>query len=371
METKVEFFPAVIVGHFNRITSNKDSEEFRFWGEKAPFKYDKLLYSFYYLQDRYKKLKEGESYFDSIGYTGKRMIDSGGFQVKTLGVKINPEDVITCYAREKADVGMILDIPMTKEYREDYIKNNRESVQYMIANKHKCPNTELLDVSHGFKLEDRKRYYENFKEFNDKLDGWAVGLNKTLNPIFNAWSFMYLIEKDPSLKNKRFHFLGLTGNKNLPMLFYLGKLNLVKYISFDSTSYGREGIMADMRNPSLFKEKLSIGNNAQSEFKTNKWCPCPVCQSIDMNIMSKDSNYIILHNLFWELKKMEFFDSFKTADGLKRYIMEMTIFKKETKIAIKFIDYCLEHGIEKAEQKFKSEFTITKDFNTSNLTSFM
>jgi hypothetical protein len=165
-------------------------------------------------------------------------------------------------------------------------------------------------------------------------------------------------ENDKTMKDKRFHFLGLTGNKNLPMMYYLGKLNLVKSISFDSTKYGREGMMADMRNPSFMQERLSVGKMAKGKLKTNKFCPCPVCQNISMEKMSSDSNYVTLHNLFWEIKKMDFFDSFETAEGLKKYVMEMPMFPEETKISINFIDCALEKGLDFAEKKFAKEFII-------------
>jgi len=66
--TDIEYFPAAIIGHFNKITKTPEDGTFKFFGN-GKFKYDKLLYSFYYLQDRYKKLKSG-SYFDHIGYDG-------------------------------------------------------------------------------------------------------------------------------------------------------------------------------------------------------------------------------------------------------------------------------------------------------------
>jgi queuine/archaeosine tRNA-ribosyltransferase len=354
--TDIEFFPAAIVGHFNKITSKPECPEYRFWGDRALFKYDKILYSFYYLQDRYNKLKLGESYFDSIGYTGKRMIDSGGFQVRTLGVDIKPQDVIALYKRERADVGMILDIPTSIDYDETKVEQTIVNTRYMVEHKNDIPNTEMLNVLHGFTKAIRRNYYEKVKEFNDKLDGWAVALIKRLSPIHNAWSFVFLYEKDKTLPNKRFHFLGLTGNKNLPIIYYIGKLGLVKSISFDSTKYGREGIMADMRNPAFLMERLSIGKMAKGKLKSNKFCPCPICQNISMERMIEDSNFVTLHNLFWEIKKMEFFDSFETAEDLKNYVLGSKEFPESTKIALKFIDYALKNGLDKAEDKFRAEF---------------
>ena len=350
--TDMQFFPAVMVGHFNRITSQPDARQFRFWGEGSTFQYDKLLYSFYYLQDRYKKLKDGESYFESI------LTDSGGFQVKTLGVSIEPEDVISVYEREHPDVGMILDVPMNTGWNQEGVDKTYKSVKYMVEQKHRIPNTQLLNISHGFTLEDRKNYYEIFKEFNNDLDGWAIGLSKRLPPIFNAWSFLHILENDPTMKDKRFHFLGLTGNKNMPIIYYLGKMNLVKEISFDSTKYGREGIMADMRNPSFMGERLSISRNAKGKMTHNNFCPCPVCNHFTMEQMQHDVNCCILHNLFWECRKFDFFDAFETAEGLKNHIMEDKTFPDATKVALKFIDYALEHGLDDAEEVFASEFKV-------------
>jgi len=355
MDSVVEFFPAAMVGHFNKITSNKDKEEYTFWLDGSPFKYDKLLYSFYYLKDRYKKIEKGKSYFDSIKYNGKRMIDSGGFQVRTQGADIKPEDVIDVYKRERADIGFILDIPMVGAWESENVKKSYENTEYMIKHKAEIPNTELLNVSHGYSLENRKKYYNIVKDFNNDLDGWAVGLIKKLPPIFNVWSFLYLYENDKTLKDKRFHFLGLTGNKNLPVVYYLGKLNLVKSISFDSTKYGREGIMYDIRNPSYKMERLSISKNAFGELKTNDFCPCPVCRITNIEKMKNDCDFSILHNLFWEIHKFKFFDAFKSAKDLKQHILESKDYYPETKLAINFIDYALENGLEKAEMKYKTE----------------
>jgi len=286
------------------------------------------------------------------------MIDSGGFQIRTLGAKISAEDVIKIYELEKPDIGFILDLPSSKDWQEEFISKTYDNVKYMVEQKKRIPDTELLNVSHGFTLERRKEYYNRFKEFNESLDGWAAALIKSLPPIFNAWTFLYLYENDKTLKDKRFHFLGLTGNKNMPMVYYLGKLDLVKSISFDSTKYGREGIMSDMRNPSFLQERLSIGKNAKGKLISNKFCPCPVCTRIPMERMQKDSNFIILHNLFWEIKKFQFFDSFENAKELKSHIFGSNDFSEGTKTSILFIDYALEHGLEKAEIKFKEYFKI-------------
>lgn len=352
MKTEVEFYPAVMVGHFNKITSNNDNPIYKFWGEGSYFQYDKLLYSFYYLQDRYKKLSDGQSYFDHIGYTGKRMIDSGGFQLKTKDVKIDPIDVLNCYNRESADVGYILDYPMSNEYNQTLIDKTYANVKVMVENKHLSPNTELLNVAHGSKISFRKKYYEQMKEFNEHLDGWAVGLIKRLPPIFVAWSFMYLYENDKTLKDKRFHFLGLTGNVTMPVIYYLAKLNLVKSISFDSTKYGIEGIMYDMRNPSFNMERMRIGNMSTGKMDNNDWCNCPVCQNNTLDDMRGDCNLVILHNMYWECKKMDFFNSFSDAESIKSYLIESTQTDKRTMDAIKFIDCALEQGVGVAEEKF-------------------
>jgi len=368
--TEIQYFPAVMVGHFNKITSNLDKGEYRFWGKDTLFKYDKLLYSSHYIKERYKKLSGGESYFDSIGYDGLRMLDSGGFQVRSLGIELNPQDVIDVYKRERADVGFILDEPLNKEFSKELIESNHNKVKEMVKLKHLIPDTCLLNICHGVGIERKKIHYETIKEFNNDLDGWSVSGTQAIPPIFHAWSFMYLLEHDKTLKDKRFHFLGLTGNKALPVIYYLGKLNLVKYISFDSTKYGREGIMADMRNPAFLGERLSIGNMAKGNLVSNKWCPCPICQNISMERMQKDSNFVILHNLYWEIQKMNFFDSFETSEGLKRYVMEMPIFDEKTRVAIKFIDCCLKEGIAKAEKRFKVYFKLNKREKSMGLTGW-
>jgi len=354
----MQFFPAIMVGHFNKITSNPDKPEYKFWGNGSLFKHKYLLYSSHYIQERYKKLTDGESYFDSINYDGVRMLDSGGFQVRSLGIELNPIDVVKTYAREKIDIGFILDEPLTKEFTTELLIKNHDKVKEMVKLKYLIPNVCLLNICHGMGIEKKKKHYETIKEFNNQLDGWAVSGTRAVNPILHAWAFMFLYLNDITLKNKRFHFLGLTGNKALPVIYYLGKLNLVKYISFDSTKYGREGIMADMRNPAFMNERLSIGNMAKGQLLTNKWCPCPICQNIPMKRMKSDSNFVILHNLFWEIQKMNFFDSFETAEGLKRYVMEMPIFDKKTKDAINFIDCCLEKGLDVAERKFRKELAV-------------
>jgi queuine/archaeosine tRNA-ribosyltransferase len=352
--TQIEFFPAAMVGHFNKIEANP---ELKFWGDTGIFKYDKLLYSYHYLQDRYKKDKT--SYFKRIGYTGKLMLDSGGFQVRSLGVKIEPEDVIKTYELEKPTVGIILDAPFSIGWEDDRVDYTYKNVIYMAEQKHRIPNTELINILHGFTLNERKRYYEKFKIFNDKLDGWCSASPKKYPPIYDAWTTIFLYEQDNTLKNKRLHFLGLTGNKKMPVIYYLAKLNLIKTISFDSTKYGREGLMYDIRNPSFLGERLSISKNAKGKLKSNSFCPCPVCSNTTIEQMQSDCNYSILHNLFWEIKKFDFFDSFESAEDWKNHIMESKEYSPETRIAIKFIDYALKYGLDQAEIKFKYYFNKT------------
>jgi queuine/archaeosine tRNA-ribosyltransferase len=354
MMTEIEFFPAAMVGHFNKIQSNP---KLKFWGDDATFKYDKLLYSTHYIQERYRKLKDGESYFDSIGYDGIRMLDSGGFQVRTLGANIDPELCIKTYIREKADIGFILDEPLTETFTQELLDKNYQNVKYFADNKHRLPkNTGIINILHGWNPEKRKKYYETVKEFNNIFDGWAIASPKRLPVIYNIWSFFFLLENDETLKDKRIHFLGLTGNKKMAVIYYLAKLNLVKYISFDSTKYGREGLMYDIRNPSYLGERLSISKNAKGKLKSNKFCPCPVCSNTTIEQMQSDCNYSILHNLFWEIKKFDFFDSFETAEDWKNHILESKEYSEETKLAINFIDFVLKHGLEKAEKVFKHMF---------------
>jgi len=350
--TEVEFYPAAIVGHFNMIMKD---DIYKFWGDNPLFKYDKLLYSFYYLMQRYK---DGESsYFKKIGYTGKLMLDSGGFQVRSLGAKIEPEDVIRIYALEKPTVGVILDSPFSDGWDEQRVQDAYKNVTYMVKEKHRIPDTELLDVLQGFTLNERRKYFDTFKEFNDKLDGWCSASPKKYPPIYDAWNFLHILENDKTMKTKRVHFLGLTGNKKMALLYYLAKLDLVKTISVDSTKYGREGIMYDIRNPSFLGERVSISKNAKGKLKHMNFCPCPVCQNIPVEKMQSDCNYSILHNLFWEIKKFDFFDAFDTSEDWKNHIMESKEYDDKTRIAIKFVDYALKHGLEIAEKKFITEFT--------------
>jgi len=355
--TEIDFFPAAMVGQFNKLPGNL--YKYSYWTDQSVFQHQKLLYSFYYLQDRYKKIKTG-SYFDSIEYEGTRMIDSGGFQVKTIGAEIKADDVIDVYKRERADIGFVLDSPPM--FKNDFGKVDwvRGNIKQMIKRKDEIPNTELLNVFQGMSLADKKKYYEYMKEFNEDLDGWAVGLVKRLPPIFNAWAFLYILEHDDTMKDKRFHFLGLTGNKNIPVIYYLAKLGMVDSISFDSTKYGREGILYDYRNPSYQMERISIGKNAFGKLTNNDFCPCPVCMKYTMEEFQSDVNLGLLHNLFWECRKFDFFNAFETAEGLKNHIFNHVDFYEETRVTINFIDYALENGLDKAEKQFARYFQENK-----------
>ena len=363
MSKELSFYPAVILALLlTRLQKDCERakkvnvEAMTFWDDISRYKYDKLLISSYFINDFIKTMplkNKQNSVFDEINFRGSRMIDSGGFQVWSQNKEIPVREVIDCYHRERADYGFVLDSPNDEIISDRLTKKVIENINLMLKRKEELGcETKIMNVMHGQTIPDMNRYYNDMSQFNEQLDGWAVGAKPTSDPILQMTSFMNVHSKDETMRKHNVHFLGVSGTNVAPVLIYLKKLKLTKNITFDSTSYAQQAIYGQYTNPLFIRDFFAFGykNNSCIE---NLICNCPVCTHHTAKEIMSNHFLMALHNMYVYVKFIELLESFPKKN-LREYIMSSSIFNDKCKTAIDMLDFYAENDFDKTHEKYKS-----------------
>lgn len=360
--TDVIYFPATPLDMFNR---NIKSYEpiLNFWDDNSYFKHNNLLISSYYALNKYNGTSN-DSLFDKLHFNGRRFMDSGGYQVWTKGISMDPRTVIHLYEREHCELGFVLDIPGPNPTQK-IVSEVKSNIQLQLDEQNNVGNTtKLLNVVHGSTYNSISNYLEEFKYFDNEISGYAMGVKPTINTVLQALTFLITYEKF-DLRNKNVHFLGVSGFDTIPILVYLAKSFQVREFTIDSTSYAELARNRKIYNPMYPKNFLMVGDTLTSGLSKLP-CECPVCRNIDINLMKNEPLFGSLHNLYIMKKYIDFFNSFKSKEYLRSYILTTAILPKKTKDAVNFIDESLESGdIISSMEKYSEYIKISNNNNTN------
>jgi len=289
------------------------------WCRENPIlPYDKMLISYHYG-------KKGSR--DDIGdHITSVMGDSGGFQATSLGVDIDPKDVID-WQNRVCDIGLTLDIPPFDQndvIRGDYLVGkafdkcmNTSNENANIMRGEKDENLDLYLVVQGDNDRNRQRWLDGGLMEYDDWEGYALSIKPPSNPYILIDWLKFAIDND--LRN--IHILGVTGRLTIGVMIYFSKY--FDSIKFDSSSYlvGRRfrGYFLPylMLQGIILTDKENIRNEDVKLLPSELPCDCPVCREIDdMGIFASSgsnkniaSELISMHNLYQYVRYIQLLKS--------------------------------------------------------------
>ena len=310
------------------------------WMREDPImSYDKMLISYYYG-------KKGSR--DDIGdHITSVMGDSGGFQATSLGIDIDPKDVIN-WQNEVCDIGFTLDIPpfdqndvirgnylTGKDFDKCMAKSNKNA---NIMMERKDEDLDLYLVIQGDNDQNRQRWLnEGLKDYNDWA-GYSLSVKPQQDPYVLVDWLKFAI--DNNLRN--IHILGVSGRNTLAVLSYFSKY--FDSVKFDSSSYSMGKRFRRYIFPYLIPhfiiltDRENIFNEEHKLIPDTLPCDCPICREIDdMKIFSTDSNMkneagelISMHNLYQYVRYVQL---------LKNLLPNSCVYKEFTSKVSKVIEY--------------------------------
>ena len=343
--------------------------DMKYWTKKSHFEHNIMLQSVYYAKNGVFK---GENFREGVNYPKDKTLvfDSGGFQIASFKKKgevcdLSPIDSLR-YQEANCDIGMNLDIPPTLDKVPTFSDFNialKQSVDNfkLFETKRENYKMQLLNVLHGETLPLQERWYNAVKDFN--FDGYAIGMKPPWDPMIQAMGFMYLWERGEYDKDsfKHLHFFGTSGKHVVPTLAYCASKLKKQRVTYDSSSYNIGSIFRTYYLPYDIGPNLSFGDKfkIQNPKITSLPCSCPVCKSIDdINVLNTKDIYagtlISLHNMFQYIQYNDTVNSLvNQKDKFIEYLKKINIDKK-TLASFDFVDFAIDHGLEKATKKFNN-----------------
>lgn len=300
--------------------------------------------------------------------------NSGGFQLVS-GVKefIDPLDLAKWHSAY-IQQGMTLDLPPFYGVSDEYVlksgliqaKNNEVLIQ-------NCENVELYNVSHGFNMDQIKRHIDIVD--NDTMKKWAIGgsyygnLFDLINSIFSVINYK---------KSDSYHIFGISNTKILPLFAWIGKYYNITSDSSTPLQAGTSTIFFSTIEKIL--KKIRVGRVDSKLLHSDKLypylpCSCPICNALKTSeIFIKSNNSCVLHvllslhNVIAMSNYTKIWDDLATNSSIKEYkkILDSMFERKANlwKQSIDYIEYIMEHNLEKANIKFASYFSL---FNSDSI----
>lgn len=223
--------------------------------------------------------------------------DSGGYSVMTLGLQIDPRDVLRWQFRT-CTAGCILDVPPLDKhghhvYREGLAATvrNTKAVRALYED-HRASGGKFKwwGVAHGWTAEETLHWLNKVRSvyaFDDEGEGWAFKPRPNITAVSTA-SVLHAIAQVPEVK--RGHFLMTTGYEAVTVLHVLGPLAGLEFVSYDSTTFVlvalQRGIF-ERRNDGLewtqSPHKERGDDRHLRDFLLEK-CPCVACDLLRADV---------------------------------------------------------------------------------------
>jgi len=361
-EMGVQYMPAWVK---NNIHPDRKFDGFTldWWTDTAMFRYDALLVSAFYgikewdFREKYRIPRDDFTF----------IADSGGFQLWSMGVKLEPIDILR-WEENNADIALTLDSPPIKNSEmigdrakpEDFRKSielSKRNYEIMHRNR-QSDQLKLLKVIHGYTFRELHQFYDAVKDL--EFDGHAFGANQNdLVSIARVLGFAQSIEQE------RVHMFLATGLNTSPLIIFAKRF--FKNLTFDSASFSITG--ARYRKyylPYNINKGISFGGSYTSSLKELP-CSCPICRMCHPEDFNADGSLpgglIALHNLWMVLNYYATLESLADSpddylEFLKGNVPDQTI---------RMVEYLLcvdENDLDYANKKYNmdSERDITGIF---------
>ena len=320
----------------------------------------------------------------------KLISDSGGFQMLVGRVTyIDPKNLANFY-NENADIGIVLDIPLYNGVDNDtlvkFAKLQKKNTRRLMDNLD--GSVELLNVCHGYEPDKYFKYLDIVEE--DEIGRLCIGGLNFMSSIVNSLSsFIRIVERYKS-KYKHFHILGVYNPSILSCFIYLAETMFkdVLITSDASTALqsSRSGLLHLQREFNKPSERLIIGSKTNKLQHFNQFrqipCCCPICRLVKYTDVFSFmlSNPVIriltIHNILEINKVLMSLATMATQMSFDDYLNVLkSILKRHsgydiTVTGFNYIKTVLEHGIDKADLKYKQYFNrgLFKTYTVQTLT---
>jgi len=351
----VKFTPAVI-GMTDRGNIKKDKNyTLDWWTDTAIFRYDAMLVSAFYGMDKWdfrEYYKIPRKNFTLIG-------DSGGFQIWTQGVKIEPLDILR-WQEHNVDIALTVDVPPPSPC-PDFTLFTRASdlsrKNYEIAYRSReSEDIELFKVLQGDNRKELNYWWDNVADL--EFDGVSISVHPP-TPMPLAINLGYIMDKG----EKKTHVLLGTGKGTYPTAVYAKRF--FDRITIDSASFSISGA----RNrgywlPYDIGSAINFGKKFSGELKKLP-CKCPVCQLATIDDLNSEGSLagglIALHNLWTSLSYYDFLDDISDDRELFLSYIKREGYDESVK-AISFLDDVYEMGFDDAWEKLRPSVDVRTMF---------
>ena len=321
------------------------------WTDTAFFNYDALLVSAFYgikewdFREKYKIPRKNFTF----------VTDSGGFQIWSMGVKLEPVEILR-WQEHNADIALSLDVPPIKNAMtigdrarpEDFKRSIELSKRnYEIIHRNwQSDDLKILKVIHGYTFRELHQFYEAVKDI--EFSGHAFGANQNdVVSIARVLAFAQTIEQG------RVHMFLATGQNTAPLIIFAKRF--FKHLTFDSASFSITGARyrAYTLPFSLYK-KINFGGKYKSTLKTLP-CDCPVCVHVTPEELNQEGSLpgglIALHNLWMYL---QYFNTLSAlADSPDDYVEFLRgLVPDQTIRMVEYLRCVEENDLEYANKKF-------------------
>lgn len=332
------------------------------WTPTSLYRYNALMVSAFYGLERW----DFREYYDIPRKNFLFVADSGGFQIFSQRVHIEPEDILR-WQEKNVDVGITLDVPpqdLSPNIIGDFdtFKDaaRRSKRHYEVMHRNWKEEIELLKVIHGA-TPDRLDFWRKTVE-DLEFSGYAFS-PKPINVQTTALVLAYARE----IGAKKVHiFLG-SGEKVTPVMVYAKKW--FDRLTFDSSSFSISGARYQRYFlPYKLSKSIAFGGQYKGKIKRLP-CSCPVCQlaTIDDLRVEKGSyatktaslpgGLIALHNLYVYLQYYHFLTALTDYKELFRSFLEDRGLPTTVKM-LDFLDFADEAGFYDAYNKFFGRTTL-------------
>ena len=283
---------------------------------------DKILLSAFYCM----KYHRNESIAKALGFsTTKIYMDSGGYQVLTKGVSMDPTELIR-YQETNADVAFTIDVPLPKGLPVADISDNvRRTIQYAVTmvDARMNPSLKLYAVVHALSYDDARKVTSQYEKH--PFDGYAVG---SLVPRKNKYELMAeVIAGVRSATDRPTHVFGISGFNSIYLLARL------RVDSYDSQTFVQASRFREYIVPQLAK-RVSVGRGGGKTRKISSTlpCSCPICQIANQEggatFFSKEGSHcdalLAIHNLIAMKEENTLINAALTEGWLEQLIKDRT-----------------------------------------------
>jgi hypothetical protein len=265
--------------------------------------------------------------------------DSGGYEVVTQGLSLDPEEVIR-WQLKNCSRGMILDIPpyspgaaiqlrgSAGEAWADSLEQTVRNVQRALP--HYQQNSgpfKWWGVVQGQTREQITEWYDNIAKvypFTSEGEGWALAPKPSTDLLFCARYLRFAYAK----RIRRVHVLQISGAKTVGVVLGLAALSgNFELVSYDTATAMRSAInrcavIHDGLGMAYISENTREGETTVTDYMST--CPCQACvwSREDYPLTNREvPHYLLLHNhlVLSEACERIYREALRDPDGLVRW----------------------------------------------------